>query len=45
MIDPEDRLLVEAAGQRAIERLRRREVATERLLDDHAGAGDAARPA
>ena len=42
MVDPKDRLLVKAAEQRAVERLRRREVTAEGLLDDDASAGSAA---
>src|SRR5262249_39594909 len=42
MVDAEDRALVEAAEQRAVEGLGRREIATERLFDDHASAVRAA---
>src|SRR5262249_152260 len=36
MVDAEDRLLVEGAEQRAIERLRREEIMTERFFNDDA---------
>src|SRR5262249_7073711 len=42
MVDPKDSLLVEAAEQRAVQLLRRREVTAEGLLDDDARTGSAA---
>src|SRR5215468_231255 len=38
MVDAEDRLLVEGAQQRAVERLRREEIVTERFFNDDASA-------
>src|SRR5262249_6930910 len=38
MVDAEDRLLVEGAEQRAVERLRREEIVTERFFNDDASA-------
>src|SRR5215831_16677364 len=42
MVDAEDRLLVEGAEQRAVERLRRKAIMTERFFNDDASAVRAA---